>query len=237
MNVLLDYIYPRNIKCMICKGPIPKTNIYSLCKDCFKEIHFIQKGCKKCGKPLTLFYKERYCPNCIEKKYYFERSFSCVEYNEKIHKIIYGFKYGGKTYLAYHIAKIMEDKINYEGIDFDYIIPVPLHKNRQKKRGFNQTVLISRNLGKFIGKEVVDILKREKDTPFLSKLSKKEREFMLKDVFTISKDEHKIKGKNILLIDDIFTTGSTTNEIAKILIEAGGDKVYILSFTTGKNIY
>ncbi|SHK01695.1 ComF family protein [Tepidibacter formicigenes] len=237
IDTLLDYIYPRNIKCIICKNPIPKTNPYSLCKSCFNEINFIKNGCIKCGKPLTLFYKEEICFNCKKEDYFFERALSCVEYNDNIHRLMYSFKYGRKTYLAYPIAKVMMDKLKYEYIDFDYIIPVPIHKKRQRKRGFNQSLLIATNLGKITSKEVLDILYRKKYTRFLSNLSKKDRKNELKDVFTIKENEHKIIKKNILLVDDIFTTGSTVDEISKILIKHGSGKIYVLTFTTGKNIY
>ncbi|SHH19984.1 ComF family protein [Tepidibacter thalassicus] len=237
ISTLLDYIYPRNIKCIICKNPIPKTNPYSLCKNCFNEIHFIKKGCIKCGKPLTLFYKDEFCINCKKEDYFFERALSCVEYDDNIHKLIYSFKYGRKTYLAYPIASIMKDKLEYESIDFDYIIPVPLHKKRQIKRGFNQSQLISEILGKFTNKQMLDILYRNKHTKFLSNLTKKDRKNELKGVFTIKGNQHKIIKKNILLVDDIFTTGSTVDEISKILLACGVKKIYVITFATGKNIY
>lgn len=237
LNDLLEYIYPRNIKCIICKCPIHKENTYSLCKDCFGKINFIKNGCIKCGKPLTDFYKSEYCPNCNEEKYNFERALSCVEYDDNINKLIYSFKYGRKTYLTYPIAKIMKDKLKYEYIEFDYITFVPLHKKREKQRGFNQSYLISKNLGKFINVEVLDLLCRQKNTKYLSKLSKKDRKLELKDVFTIKGEMNKIVQKNILLIDDIFTSGSTSDEIARTLKRAGASKIYVLSFATGKNIY
>lgn len=237
LSTILEYIYPRNIKCIICSCPIHKENSYSLCRECFNKINFIKNGCIKCGKPLTDFYKKENCPNCIDEKYNFKKALSCVEYDDNIHKLIYSFKYGRKTHLSYPIAQIMKDKLQYEYIEFDYITFVPLHKNRERKRGFNQSSLISKNLGKFIDKEVLDIIHRNKDTKYLSKLSKKDRKIELKDIFTIKGKVNKIIKKNILLVDDIFTSGSTSNEIAKVLIEAGADNVYIICFATGKSIY
>ncbi|KXZ39055.1 competence protein ComFC [Alkalithermobacter thermoalcaliphilus JW-YL-7 = DSM 7308] len=237
IDILLDYIYPRNIKCIVCKCPIHKDNTYSLCKMCFEKINFIQDGCDKCSKPLTLFYKQKLCPMCIDKDYFFDRAFSCTEYDENIHKIIYSLKYGGKTFLAYPIAQVMKDKIDYENISFDYITYVPLHRKREKVRGFNQSFLIANNLGKFLNKEVISTVQRNKETRYLSKLTKKQRELELKDSFTITKEKNKIISKDILIIDDIFTTGSTTNEMSKVLKENGAGKIYVLAFATGRNIY
>ena len=233
----IDYIYPRNIKCILCKNPISKNNSYSLCKDCFDKLKFINNGCLICGKPLTDFYKSDTCLNCETKEYVFTRALSCIEYDDNIHKLIYSFKYGSKTYLAYNIAEIMNDKLLCEGINFDYIIPVPLHKKRLRKRGYNQSLLICKQLSKINKKEVLDIVVRNKNTQFLSKLTKKERIKKLQNVFTLSANDNKIYKKNLLIVDDIFTTGTTVNEISKKLLDSGANKIYAITFATGRNIY
>ncbi|WFD10046.1 ComF family protein [Tepidibacter hydrothermalis] len=233
----IDYIYPRNIKCILCKNPISKNNSYSLCKDCFNKLNFINNGCLNCGKPLTDFYKNDICSNCETNEYVFTRALSCVEYDDNIHKLIYSLKYGAKTYLAYNIAEIMNDKLEYEGVKFDYIIPVPLHKNRLRKRGYNQSLLICKQLSKINKKEVLDIVIRNKNTQFLSKLTKKERIKKLQNVFTLATNDNKIYKKDLLIVDDIFTTGTTVNEISKKLLNSGANKIYAITFATGKNIY
>lgn len=233
----IDYIYPRNIKCILCKNPISKNNSYSLCKDCFNKLKFIKKGCSKCGKPLTDFYKKDICLKCQTNKYFFTRALSCVEYDDNIHKLIYSFKYGLKTYLSYNIAEIMNDKLKYESIDFDYIIPVPLHKKRLKKRGYNQALLIANQLSRISKKEVLDIVVRNENTPFLSQLPREERLKKLKNIFTLTKNHNKIYKKDLLIVDDIFTTGTTVNEISKKLLNSEANKIYVISFATGKNIY
>ena len=233
----IDYIYPRNIKCILCKNPISKNNSYSLCKDCFDKLKFINNGCLICGKPLTDFYKSDICSNCETKESVFTRALSCIEYDDNIHKLIYSFKYGSKTYLAYNIAEIMNDKLLCEGINFDYIIPVPLHKKRLRKRGYNQSLLICKQLSKINKKEVLDIVVRNKNTQFLSKLTKKERIRKLQNVFTLSTNDNKIYKKNLLIVDDIFTTGTTVNEISKKLLDSGANKIYAITFATGRNIY
>ncbi|WP_242967901.1 ComF family protein [Tepidibacter mesophilus] len=131
----------------------------------------------------------------------------------------------------------MNDKLQYENINVDYIIPVPLHKKRLRKRGYNQSLLIANQLSKINKKEVLDIVVRSKNTDFLSKLSKKERIKKLQNVFTLSKNENRIYKKDLLIVDDIFTTGTTTNEISKNLLNSGASKIYVITFATGKNIY
>ena len=136
-----------------------------------------------------------------------------------------------------YIVEIMIDKLSIENINFDYILYVPLHKKRERKRGFNQSKIIANQLGKELGVEVLDILERSKNTRRLFELDEKERKQELKNVFKISKDIENYTNKNILLIDDIFTTGSTVNEISKLLKLNGINEVYIFTFLTKVNSY
>ena len=237
IKTFLQYIYPRNIKCMICKKPILIDNTYSLCKDCFDEINFIKNGCKQCGKPLTDFYKKEKCPVCETKEYNFTKALSCVEYTDNIHKLLQNYKYKRKTYIGYHIAQIMKDKLKYEGVDFDYITYVPLSKEKLRKRGYNQAYIIAKNLSKLYDKPIIDVLGRKKDTRPLYDLEKRDRETELKDVFTINQEITKIVKKDILLVDDIFTSGATSNEIAKTLMKNEVKNIYVITFATGKNIF
>lgn len=135
------------------------------------------------------------------------------------------------------MVEIMIDKLSIENINFDYILYVPLHKKRERKRGFNQSKIIANQLGKELGVEVLDILERSKNTRRLFELDEKERKQELKNVFKISKDIENYTNKNILLIDDIFTTGSTVNEISKLLKLNGINEVYIFTFLTKVNSY
>ena len=135
------------------------------------------------------------------------------------------------------MVEIMIDKLSIENINFDYILYVPLHKKRERKRGFNQSKIIANQLGKELGIEVLDILERSKNTRRLFELDEKERKKELKNVFKISKDIENYTNKNILLIDDIFTTGSTVNEISKLLKLNGINEVYIFTFLTKVNSY
>ena len=217
-NILIEFIYPENISCIICNNPINKSNTYSICKSCFNEINFILDGCIKCGKPIIYHSLEKQdisgCSSCFNKTFYFDKSISCIEYNNTSKKLILDFKYKNKTYMSKYIANIMKEKLEIENIEFDFILHVPLHKKRLKKRGFNQSKKIAIKLEKLINKPSYDILIRKKYTKPLYNLSKEQRNKVLKNVFEI-KNEINLKNKNILLVDDIFTTGATVNEISK----------------------
>lgn len=235
VDIVLDFIYPENISCIICNKPISKINTYSICKSCFDELHFILDGCVKCGKPIinhTLELQDiQGCSYCLNKNFYFDKAISCIEYDETSKKLILGLKYNKKTYISKYIAEIMKEKIDLENIKADYISCVPLHRKRFRKRGYNQSQKIAKELSKLMKLEVVDLIERDHYTRRLYNLSKREREKELKNAFSL-KSNVDVKNKYILLIDDIFTTGSTTNEISKILKLSGVSKIYVMTFLT-----
>ena len=233
---LLNFVFP--LDCKICEKPIRESKGYSICKDCFKTIELIdQPYCRKCGKPLipTDFFKQNrgiLCLDCKRKKYSFEFSRSTGVYDKVLKKCIHLFKYYGEKKLAKPLGKLMVDYL-LKNDEFkkkvDLIIPVPLHKNDLKKRGFNQSVLLSKVIGDYFFIPVGEkVLIKKKLTPFQVNLSKKEREKNILRAFSVEKPEE-IKGKNILILDDVFTTGSTVEECAKELKEARAKKIYVLT--------
>ena len=221
IKVLINYIYPRNITCIICDNPIKLTNSYSLCKSCFKELRFILEGCNKCGKPIIHRNLEREslieCNYCFNKTFYFDKVISCIEYDDISKKLILDFKYKSKTYLCKYIAQLMKEKILLEDMKYDYILFVPLHKKRIRERGFNQSEKIANKLGELLNIPVLDCIDRVKNTKKLYRLNKEDREKELKNGFKVKENINFIKNKKVILIDDIFTTGATANEISKVL--------------------
>ena len=240
-NVFLDFLYPENISCILCNSPINQSTTYSMCKDCFNDMSFILDGCIKCGKPIINYSLEQQsidgCRYCLKKSFYFDKAISCVEYTNLSKKMIFGLKYNNKTYLSKYIAIIMKEKLDIENIKFDYILFVPLHKKRLRQRGFNQAEKIAKYLSKIIDVPVVDNIQRRYNTRRLYKLGKEERVKELKNAFIINSNKIDLKNKNILLVDDIFTTGSTVNEISKLLKINGVNKVFIATFLTRSDTF
>ena len=239
-DTALELVFPSGIKCMCCGAPIPRGNTYSLCKDCFESIRFIKNGCEKCGKPIPQEMHEKLCPSCMDERsmLHFDRAVCCIEYDELIHRIIYGFKYGRKTFMGKYLPKIIMEKLEYEQVKFKAITPVPLSSKRLRSRGFNQTQIMAQELSNLCKKPCVDMLKRTRDTSFLSGLSRYERKKELKGVFTLNEYSHNIiSNSDILVVDDILTTGSTSSEIAMTLKEGGAANVYVACLATGRNIY
>jgi ComF family protein len=172
---------------------------------------------------------DSFCPKCVSQikfmPYTGRATASVAVYEGTIKKAIKKFKFNKKKRLAQPLAKIMLDNLPFK--DFDIIIPVPLHKIRSKGRGFNQSELLAKDISDFHKVPVLtDILVRVKNTVPQFELKKGERLKNIKGAFAVT-DPDIIRRKNILLIDDIMTTGATTNECAKILFAAGAKRVFV----------
>lgn len=233
---LLNFIFP--LDCKICEKTIRESKGYSICEDCFKTIELIERPyCAKCGKPLipTDFFKQNreiLCLDCKRKKYSFEFSRSTGIYDKVLKKCIHLFKYYGEKKLAKPLGKLMVDSL-VKNDEFkrkiDLIIPVPLHRNDLKKRGFNQSVLLGKVTGDYLSIPVREnVLVKKKLTPFQINLSKKERKINILGAFSVEKPEE-IKGQNILILDDVFTTGATVEECTKELMKARAKNIFVLT--------
>ena len=172
------------------------------------------------------------CKFCENKNFYFDRAISCIEYCDKSKVLVLSLKYYGNTYMSRYIAQVMRDKLEFEQLSADYIIPVPLHKKRMRIRGFNQAEKIASYISEYTNIPIIDCVKRNRNTKRLYALNKFQREKELKNAFEVKVDSEEIIGKRIILVDDIFTTGTTVNEISKKLKIYGVDEIIVLTFLT-----
>lgn len=172
------------------------------------------------------------CKFCENKNFYFDRAISCIEYCDKSKVLVLSLKYYGNTYMSRYIAQVMRDKLEFEQLSADYIIPVPLHKKRMRIRGFNQAEKIASYLSEYTNIPIIDCVKRNRNTKRLYALNKFQREKELKNAFEVKVYSEEIIGKRIILVDDIFTTGTTVNEISKKLKIYGVDEIIVLTFLT-----
>lgn len=158
----------------------------------------------------------------------------CCQYGIYERTLIFSLKYNGNRYIARHIAEMMRDKLIHENRDRDYdvIVPVPLHKRKERQRGFNQTALIGRHLAKELGITCMpEALIRVKETRPMRGLSPEERADNVSGCFEVSDyAEEDLKGKRILLIDDFYTTGATAMECRKVLEKSGLSGIGFMAF-------
>jgi Predicted amidophosphoribosyltransferases len=206
-----------------------------ICEPCRLRLHPLTEPlCKRCGKPLSAVEAE-YCPDCGRKKHLYTRGRAALEYDSVMRESISRFKYKNRReYGDFYVQELLDTcGMAVRSWDVDLLIPIPLHKSRRRKRGFNQAELIARKLGRELGIPVsVKSLLRTKKTSPQKELNDQERRNNLKNAF-YAVDYH-VKFKKILLIDDIYTTGSTIDAAAAVLLESGAEKVYFLSISIGR---
>lgn len=206
---ILNLIYPQT--CGICG----KIDPNSLCKRC--EINL----------------KSQLNINIIEEveDKYFDELICIFKYEGQIRKLILDYKFNEKSYIYMTFVKLLlKDKKIFENIkNYDTIIPVPISKKRQKERGYNQSELIAKEIAKKIKLEYRNnCLIKTKNIIEQSKLNKEDREKNIQGVYRLENGQS-LKNKKILLIDDIYTTGSTVNECSKIIRKANPRRICVLT--------
>lgn len=225
---LKELLYPSYTKCIICNEEIFIDNDFCICPSCtIKLPHKLNDGCEVCGRKVTG--ESRVCEHCKTIKFDFKIARAPFYYTDIMHKVVYHLKYDNAKYLAPYLSKIMYNyfKTSEDFNDIDIITCVPIHKNRLKKRKYNQSELL---LESFLETNKVNarIIEKIKDTGSQTEKTYIERLTGLEDAFKV-KDKNLIKNKNILIIDDIFTTGATMNAISKELLKSGAKSVKCLT--------
>lgn len=175
-----------------------------------------------------------FCSACLVKPPAYDKVVTIFRYNQVISRSISDFKYRDQTFIAKKFAKLLAEKAKNEIADCDLICAVPLHLKRLRKRKFNQSVLIGKNLSK--EKFILDLLWRINDSKPQALLKKKEREKNLKRGFLVNKKyRNLLAGKKIILIDDVMTTGATLENCSKALRKCGAEKITVL--TIAKTVF
>ncbi len=228
----ISLIYP--YKCILCGKTLPVSYDEPICPICKERIKFLEgeKLCKICGKPLS----SDICEECERGKNKFDFHRAVAVYEGNWREIIHQYKYHEKFYLFKFLGKYLFQVYRANKIfqESDFIIPIPENYLDRIKRGYHQTYLLARYIGKKTGKKVInEILIKPKRIPSQTGLKAKERIKNVKGAYKV-KSSKKIKDAKILLIDDVFTTGATINECSKKLKEKGAKEVYALTLARGE---
>lgn len=235
-NSILDLLFPEEGICFCCDQYDEEVKEDHICNDCRDKLIFINEDkCPVCGKPTYKGYSSSRCSYCANKTFYFTKALAPLEFSGLIRKTIYKYKYESKPYIYKSFGEVMLRALEKENIgNIDYIVPVPLHRARKAERGYNQAELLARHISLKLGIPLErNSLRRVKATKIQNKLARHEREQNIKDAFKI-RDIRVFKDKRILLVDDIFTTGSTVNECSRILKEGGAAEVFVITIATGR---
>lgn len=231
LNDLCEVIFPP--QCLGCAEIIHPFIGEIFCPACEKQVHFITGSvCPICGTTFPDSPAESHlCGDCLDTKPYFSCARAIFSYKDIIFHAIHKFKYKKDLSSGEILASFMAG-FSFPDIDFadhSLIIPVPLHIKRLRERGFNQALILARAIGEKRNIPVdFSLLKRHKFIVTQTGSNKKERKQNIAGAFEVT-DKKKVAGKNIILIDDVYTTGATVNECAKTLMKSGAQKISVLT--------
>ena len=230
---LTDIAYPKI--CLACKNKLDaKSNGDYICKPCRLKIkRNMPPFCLACGRHLEKKNRNKsICPGCLKKVFNFDRAFSPCLYEGVIKELIHEFKYKSKNHLGKPLSGIMTDFIKEYDLPISYldlIIPMPLHKTRLREREFNQAEILSRHIASEFNKELASgALIRHRLTKTQTELPLDQRYLNVKDSFSVA-NNFDLRNKNVLLVDDVLTTGATSSEAAYAIKNAGANIVFVLT--------
>jgi ComF family protein len=225
---LLSHLFPS--RCILCHQTIKEhavNNHVELCANCYKTQPFNSTCCVRCALPLAEDTVENtLCGRCIRKLPEFDYAHSLFRYEDDIIRLVHQLKFSEKITYARSIGEILQSKLNPADMP-ECLLPVPLHASRLRQRGFNQSIEISRIISKKLELPIeYNAVVRQRSTSSQTGLNAQQRRKNIKGAFSLC---CKINYKHVLIIDDVMTTGSTVNELARLLKRNNVERVGVLS--------
>ena len=234
-NGVLDVAFPAS--CVSCGEMVDGTALPHVCDRCFSKIHIVEDPrCLTCGYP---FFGEVEshgdCQHCSRLTPRFARGWSVCLFRGPIRDLVYALKYQSSMWALDDLARIAEYA---EGLDEfledAILVPVPLHPRKLRERGYNQSALITEELGRrFRCATAINLLRRIVDTPSQTQFNRKERYRNLRNAFSLSANRSVEPSRRYVVVDDVFTTGSTLNACASVLRKSGAKQVDVLTIGHG----
>ncbi len=230
----LSWVYP--CTCELCgRGFLDGVH---LCPDCVQRFIKIEPPiCLYCGEPAEgSFTPGSLCRHCAEKAPHFQEARAPFVNTGELRDLILAFKYAGQVHLAGTFAELMADALSanphWFGGKERMLVPVPMHRSKMLKRRYNQAEELARQLHKKTGYPYANVLKRRPDAMNQASLGREERLRHARKAYVADENKlkrHPVRGKDVLLIDDVFTTGATANACARLLKRAGAASVCVLT--------
>ena len=226
---IASVVYPNDLTCNLCGREVFHKEDF--CTDCQKEFTFIEGSfCSKCGR--SNYNPVSECHDCHGWEVDLARS--VFEYDGGAAKLIKGLKYDNKRYLAEIFAKYLSYKYVENFFVPDIITYIPMSGARKLKKGYDHAELLATELAKIVDNEVIALLYKKRETESQAGLNAEDRRKNLSGSFAVV-DKALVKGKKILIVDDVLTTGATAGEAAKVLKKAGAKSVYLLTVASVGN--
>lgn len=223
----LDLVYPPC--CVLCRRRISHDRMV-ICDDCRSGLLSIDAPyCERCGHPLDAPVAS--CPACPGRTFYFDGALSGFQFNRPLQDLIHQLKYRKRPGIGRFLGSLLAKRVEGEpGIPhITAVVPVPLHPLRNRERGYNQSAYIARGISDATGIPVLEnVLVRNRNTPTQTSLSPDARMSNVEGVFEAGRVET-VRDATVALVDDIFTTGATMNSCARVLLQAGAQRVFALT--------
>ena len=237
---ILSGLFPS--RCILCQKTVDRQGVdvatglelknVEICSGCLSTLPYNHPCCTSCALPLAEDVAQPVlCGRCIQKTPAFDYSYSLFRYEDALIKLVHQLKFSEKVSYARSIGEMLLSKLQQEVYCVeklpDCLLPVPLHRSRLKQRGFNQSIEIARVIARRLQLPIVHAaVIRRRSTESQTGLSAKQRHKNIRGAFDVVGD---LKGQHVLIIDDVVTTGSTVNELAKVLKKNGVKRVGVLS--------
>ena len=227
LRPIVDFALPP--RCPGCGTITAEDHVF--CMACWQSLHFLgDPCCARCGLPFEYDAGgDAQCGACLSDPPSFDRLRAAVAYGDVARHVALRLKYGGRPGVARTLAHFMARHLPADDADV-ILTPVPLYRWRIWARGYNQSALIASALAERIGaKARLDLLRRVKATPPLRNMSRRERALAVKGAFAVTEAHRtEVEGRRIVLVDDVYTSGATTNGCAAVLKRSGAASVHIL---------
>lgn len=228
LNFLSNLVFPNEIKCIFCDAELSEKTPPQTCENCLKTLPYKDETqlCQKCGDKIEGFGKV--CLVCKSNVRHFEKAVSPFYYENPINKTVRKLKYSGEKYLFYPLASFMAQEYFKHNFNADAVVFVPMIKEAEKARGYNQAKLLASEFCRITGLPLLEAaVEKVKKSSKQVGLTLVERKKNVEKTFKI--DKAKIKGKTLLLVDDVLTSGATVNEISRVLMGGDAKKVFVLT--------
>lgn len=228
-EMILNLLYPSH--CPVCHGILKKQNTL-ICPQCLKLLHSVTGSrCLKCSKPVAE--DTEFCKECSDRERHFTEGVGILLYDPVVRKSLLRYKYSGcreyGDFYALFLCRSAEKWIRRWKPDL--IVPVPMYWRKKRLRGFNQAEYLAERIGDYYGIPTAkNLVKKVQNTKSQKKLDADRRRKNLKKAFCVS---GRLDGYKILIVDDVYTTGSTVDMLSECLKEKGADKVYFLTVALG----
>ncbi len=228
LNLFIDALYPRRCRC--CGMSMRSKSNGFFCEKCAGDMHPIKSPlCTVCGIPFPDGSgPDHPCFDCLAEKTHYTAARAAVEYRGTVREAIHLYKYRRLRAMQEFLGPFAADAARGFFPDADIATAVPLHRRRLARRGFNQSLFLAKHAAEALNIPLsLDGLRRIRYTRPQVELSQAEREDNVKGAFGVEGQE--FDGRRVLLVDDVYTTGATVRECAKVLKKSGAEKVYVLT--------